>query len=323
MERGNRGGPVLQTCRLTGHIDAKAQLVGGADLDEPRCSRVSRAGRVAVYALGGDTRAADVEMFKPVAQIGPSQAFGLQAGLFGAEFGHDRAVDHPSHVPGTGFQQHRVLRLQQKILIGLLDRPRRHRLGGEEIPCAHQHADLCPARHDPRRHRRHHRRRQGVMNAPGEQHLDIHRRARGVAVEQYVNGLLPQHERRARADMPATFVAFKDEAPRAAFQEQLQQARRRYMQPGLDPGPLQRQRLIRSPTRDQGRTGAMVKDHLRLLGAQIVVDKAQNPDTPRPVAEQRLGLGHQRARLGPAHQRQGQKRQRATFCHSERKFRAV
>src|SRR5262245_21728557 len=122
---------------------------------------------------------------------------------------------------------------------------------------------------------------------------------------------LPQREARARPDVTATLAALEHEAPRAIAQEQIEQPWRWHVKVGRGALRLERTGLRWPAAGDQRDRRRELADHGELLLANLRRYEAEDPDAPRPVAEQLLGFGEQRAYFFAGHQREREERQPA------------
>ncbi len=80
---------------------------------------------------------------------------------------------------------------------------------------------------------------------------------------------------------------------------------------GADTGSLQRTRLLRAPACQDGKSRPDLEDSFQLFGAQILRHKGKNPDTPRPVPQERGGLFEEALTFRLAQKSHSQKRQSA------------
>ncbi|CAM5637542.1 hypothetical protein SAURM35S_07369 [Streptomyces aurantiogriseus] len=101
----------------------------------------------------------------------------------------------------------------------------RHRLLGEQVRGAHEHADGRPARGQRRGERGHHRRRPLVVHPAREEHLDVGGVITAQEVLQDRELGLPQREAAARPDMSAALGALEHETARPGLKELPQQPR--------------------------------------------------------------------------------------------------
>ena len=85
------------------------------------------------------------------------------------------AADYPDLVAGPGLQEHGLRAPQGLGLEPGDDRPGRDRLGREQVGGADQHADLGAARGQRLAEGRDHRAAQPVVDAAGEQDMDLGR----------------------------------------------------------------------------------------------------------------------------------------------------
>ena len=195
------------------------------------------------------------------------------------------------------------------------NRARLNRLFGQDIGGTDDHADFGPTRGQFGPKGRNHRARHVVMNATGKQDFTVDIARRTIVIQNGVDRLLPQNGGCPRAHMAATFTALENEPARAAFQEQADQPRRRDVQIGRNALFFQRKRLIRTPARDQGEIRPVFQNNFGLFGAQVVIDKPKDTNTPRRIAHLGLGVRQQGRRRILAHQGQRQERQRAAIGH--------
>ena len=192
---------------------------------------------------------------------------------------------------------------------------RLNRLFGQDIGGTDDHADLGTTRGQFCPKGRNHRARHVVMNATGKQDFTVDIARRTIVIQNGINRLLPQNGGCPRTHVAPAFTALENEPARAAFQKQADQTGRRDVQIGRNALFLQRKRLIRTPARNQGEIRFVFQNDIGLFGAQVVIDKPKDPNTPRRIAHLGLGRGQQVRRRVLAHQGQRQERQRAAIGH--------
>src|SRR5688572_15007605 len=78
--------------------------------------------------------------------------------------------------------------------------------------------------------------------------------------------------------------------------------------------------LIGAPPRNQDKWRLMAQDHFELLFPQFHRNEPQNPHSPGPLAQKRLGLAYEPIRLLCPHEGQGQERKAAALSHIESEF---
>ena len=93
---------------------------------------------------------------------------------------------------------------------------------------------FTPFSASPARQRRDHARRERVVNAAGEDDVQVVGRLAADVFEEHLDHRLPQREAGPRADVAAALLPLEDEPPRAVLQEHPQQPRRRHVQVGRD-----------------------------------------------------------------------------------------
>ena len=116
-----------------------------------------------------------------------------------------------------------------------------------------QHADLHAALGQPGGQCRDHRRPTGVVNAAGEDDVEVFARpATAKVLRQHLDHRLPQDEAGPRPDVPAALPPLEDEPPATVLQEHPQQAGRRDVQVRRDALLFEFLRLIRPAAGDDG-----------------------------------------------------------------------
>ena len=312
MQLGDRAGRRAQRRDLPDHVHAVAGLGRRVDGHHRRA--------VAAQALARHPQPAQVQLLERGPPLLRRRVGGGQPRFLGGELRGERGVGAARGVTGRGLEERRRGARDRRLLEPGLDRPRRHRLVGEQVRGAHQHADLGAARGQRRRHRRHHRARARVVDAAGEQDAGV---GDGGVGEQLVELRFPQREAGARADVTAALAALEHEATRAVAEEQVEQARRRHVQVGRDARGLERRGLRRPTAGDQRQRRLDVAQHRELLLAQLGRHEAEDADAPRPIAQARRGFGDQRADLGARRQRQREERQATAGGHRLGERRAI
>ncbi len=190
--------------------------------------------------------------------------------------------------------------------------PLAHGFGGEQVGRAHEHPQPGAPRRQRRADGRHRGGRSGVVDAAGEQHVQV----LGVLHRAQPLDLgLPQREAGPGPDVAAALATLEHEPPSPVLDEPVEQARGRHVEVGGDAGGLQGRGLGGAAPGDQGHRGMGGLHHGQLLLAQLGRDEAQDPDPPGPVAQQLGGLGQQRFDLRTPHQGQSQEGQAAAVGH--------
>ena len=235
----------------------------------------------------------------------------------------ERRVGAAAGVAGPRLEVDRALAVDHLLLELRHDRAAGDDLLGEEVGAAHQDADLGAARDQRRGQHLHHRRGRGVVDAAGEQQLDLAardgvlRQLRGQAIDHRA----PEHEAAERADVAAALPAFEDEAARAFLQEQRNQVGRGHVQEGRHPGRLEAHRLV-GPAAGDDRVARPERGGAgELLVEQRLRREAEQADAPGAVAEQLLGVGEQAVERRSLEQREGDHRQGAAVGDRRRRIR--
>jgi hypothetical protein len=302
VKLGDRARVPAQRRDLADHVHALALLRGGVD----GADRIA----VALEPLRRDAKPAEVQLLELRPRDLRVDALRREPRLLGRELAGELGVCTARRVARRRLEQHGALARDRLLLKRGLDRAALDGFVREQIRRAHEHADARALRGERRRERRDHRGRSTIVDAAREQHVEL---GHVLAREQALHLLLPQHEARARSDVTAALAAFEHEAARAVFQEQIQQARRRHVQERRRALRFERRRLRRPATRDQRDRHADLANHLELRLAHFGRHEAQDADAPRQLADELLGLEHQLANLGAAHQREREERQAAGF----------
>ncbi len=312
MQLRDREHPIAQCRDLADHVHALALLRGRIDALDRRT--------VAAEPLRGDAEAAEVELLELRPRLFRTDARRLEPLALARERIDIRRVRAARRVARRGLEQHGPVAGDRGLLEARLDRAARDSLVGEQVCGAHQHAEPRTARRERCGHRGDHRGRARIVDAAGEQDLELGDMLVG---EQARDLLLPQHEAGARADVTTTLAALEHEAARAVLDEQIEEAGRRDVEIGRRALGLERRRLRRPATGDQGDRRQHVANHRELRLAHFLRHEAEDADAPRPIADQRLGLVEQLANLWPRHQREREERQAAALGNGRREARAI
>ena len=211
------------------------------------------------------------------------------------EVAGERRVGATAGMARPRFEVDRSLAVDHFLLELGHDRAAGDDLLGEEVGAAHENADLGATRNQRRHQDLQHCRGRGVVDAAGEQQLDLAAWDRVLRQlhRQAVDHRAPEHEAAERADVAAALPAFKDEAARAFLQEQRNQIRRGHMQEGRHAGRLQPHRLVGPAARDDRVVRPERRGAGELLVEQRLRREAEQADAPRTVAEQLLCVGEQ------------------------------
>ncbi len=304
VQLGDRASLTPKRRDLPDHEHAVAALLRLVHVQEPIA--------VPSQTLRRDAQASQVELLERLPDLLARLARGLELPPLAFEGQSVLRLGAAGRVARGGLEQDGPLATDRLVLERGNDRAGGHRLFREDVGRTHQHADARAARHERRSHRAHHRRGSGVVDASGEENahaLDVFLR------EQSFDRRLPQDEARSRPDVAAALATFEDEAPRAVFEEHVEQARRRNVQVGRDARLLERPRHRGAAPRDQRDGGLGLEHERQLLVANLRWHEAEDADAPGAARESLRALVEDATRLVAAHERQREERQAARLRH--------
>ena len=267
---------------------------------------------MAVDSLGGDAQPADVQLLQGQADLVGVAAFGPLAIPLAGERRGKGGVEAADFVPRAGFQQYGRFAADGLVLERLDDRARLDRFAREDVGRAQEHAHARPALGQSAGRGRDHGGRQVVVDAAGEEHVEVVAAAGLVEVllEDFAYGV-PQHEAGARAAVAAALPPLEHEPPRPVVEEQPQQLGRRNVQVRGDALLLQFAGLVGAAAGDQRERRTIRADQLQLLAAEFGRHEAQHAHAPGPVAQQFGRPLQEPLDFLAAHQGQGEERQAA------------
>ena len=123
--------------------------------------------------------------------------------------------------------------------------------------------------------------------------------------------------------MTSALLPFEHEFLRAFFQEEIEQALRRHVKVRRDAERFERRSLRGATTGDQRDGRADFANEIELRFANFRRQKAQNPDAPRAIGEERFRLFEEGTRLALLHERQRDERERACSRNGSREGGAI
>ena len=268
-------------------------------------------------AFRGDAQPAHDQVVEHAPALVAGHLLRAQFVALAEELLRKRRVAAAAGMAGARFEVHRALAGDDLLLEARHDGARGDDLLGEQIGAAHQDADLHAARGQRCHQHLHQRRRHGVVDAAGEQQLQLARGhlLRVELLDELVDHGRPQHEARQRPDVAAAFAAFEDEAPRTFLHEQRDQVGRGHVQERRHARGFELHGLVGPAAGDDGVAGLVLGGQCQLLVQQRLRREAQQADAPGLAAEQRGGLGQQRVERLALQQREGHHRQRTARGH--------
>jgi hypothetical protein len=262
---------VPQDGDLAGHVKALGCL-----------GRLVDQGSVVLESLAGQPQASGVQEFQLHPEVTALRAGRGQVRAPLAELLDVRRAQGAGHVARRGLQQRRPGRLDRQLLEARLDRPMLDGLAGEQVGGPHQHPDRGAAPRQRCGHGRGHSCGPGIMNAPGEQHLQLPGGVGGRAVEELVDDrelCLPQREAGQRSDVTATLGALEHEPADARAQELPQQLGGRHVQERRDSGLLKLAGLGRPTAATMAQAGLISRTASSCAARSFSGTK---PSTPTP-----------------------------------------
>ena len=311
MQLAQRKHSITEGRNLAKHVKAVGRLFGLGHGDKRRASPVA-----AVDPFRRDPETSRVQSLQGLADLVMRLAQREEALALGRESLDKGCGTDAYQMTRTRFQKHRLAAAQGLLLEPGNDCAGCHSLAGEEVGRPHQDPDLDPTRRQIAGHDGHEGGRACVVDAPGEDHVQRLRRDPCLDRRfQHATGLFPEDEARPRPDMPAALASFEYESTRAGTQILIEQAGRGHVQVGGDTSPFQFGRLIRPPPRDQGKRGPGRPHGNELLLAQVGRDEPEQAHAPRAPRNLTSRVFEQALDLGPAQERQRNKRQPSFTRH--------
>ena len=266
--------------------------------------------------LGRDPEPAQAEPLQLVADLPRGPATAPQVAPRVLERPDELRRRAPDGVPGAELDQGRPVGPQRHLLEPADDRPGADDLLGEQVGGAEQGADLNTLPHQGFGQRRDHGAARRVVDAAGEQDVDLRLlRRREARPQEGVGHALPEDEAAPRPDVPAALAPLEDEPTGPVPQERFEHQRRRDVQVRDDPLGLPRRRLVGAAAGDDREGGLHLPDDRHLPLADRRVDEPEDADAPGARPHHGPGPPHQVAHRALFHEREGQEREPAPVGH--------